>query len=174
MLVAASVLHYCACSLKPGTYKSWPTWRWNDSFLLISDIITPTMAGSAAQVRSGVWSGGLPCCGWWRTSEAPWAEGQRQLAGRCSAWRGRLQPWLWGSVTVNLSRKVVRVLGRGSSGICSFSNSKTHLGITQWVFNPEKFFCTFFKATASEKTNMCVDRCLRTRMIFVFSGSKEM
>ena len=54
--------------------------------------------------------------------------------------------------------------------MCPFFHSKTGLSISLRVFNPEKFFCTFLKATESEKMNRCVERCLRGKIFFVFSG----
>ena len=54
--------------------------------------------------------------------------------------------------------------------MCPFFHSKTGLSISLRVFNPEKFFYTFSKATESEKMNTCVERCLRGKIFFVFSG----
>jgi hypothetical protein len=67
--------------------------------------------------------------------------------------------------------RYVRWVSIGSGEICPFSNSKSLLSTTFPVFKPKKWFCTFSKAMAIEKMNMCVDRCLIIIVIFVFSGS---
>jgi hypothetical protein len=85
----------------------------------------------------------------------------------CLAWRDQLGhlSWHWpfttpGKTALLTFHRYVRWISSGSDEICPFS-----------VLNPKKWFCTFSKAMAIEKMNMCADRYLIVKELSVFSGS---
>ena len=94
----------------------------------------------------------------------------------CTVWGRywRLLTWHWyqGRLFTLALAIMIAVAAAVAVKFLLLYKSETYLIITLWVFMLVKWFCTFSNATISEQQNMCSDRCLRSRIIFVFSEKK--